>query len=594
MDVKHLEPVSGLNLKSVSQLNITGLEKKKNNSGLVLSVVSVFLFACIVFFYKLGSFPLFNPDEALYAEPAREMLETGEYITTLLNYVVRFTKPPLCIWAMAGAFKIFGVSEFAARFFGASLGAVLVAVVCRFLASYVSLRAAIPASLTLVSAPLFVGTAREAITDMPLAFLMAGAQLAFFHAFQASSKRYLYLAYVLTGLAVMTKGPVAVVLPVAILGVYHLCCGDLLKAFRFYKPLVGALIIGFIALPWFATEILVTKGAYFNEFIMRENFQRFTSNVDSHKQPFWYHFAAMFGGYMPWTFLLAPALVQALKALGAALLSIKAQITASTGAQTGWPATYKKFALNLAAPSNLSLRLSLYCLIWASVTVVFFSMSVSKLLPYTLPAFPSLAILVALYLEGLFAAKDSGMIGGLSLKTSLFFMILLYAVVALFIPQALTKLRDAPAGLSQLISAYACAMGFLTLLALILVRLGKFMAATWLLTACSCLCLITYAGRILPVISEKWEGALPAYAQFAGQSQLPVIVFDMRKPGVPFYARRQVENINEGQPLLKRLGQLPSAYVLAKVKKEDFLLKVEGMKLLNKSGDFALFYFKKP
>ncbi len=83
-------------------------------SGLVL-VMST---SCMVFFNGLGKYPLFNPDEALYAEPAREMLVTGEYITTLLNYVVRYTKPPLVIWAMAGSYKIFGVNEFAARFFG--------------------------------------------------------------------------------------------------------------------------------------------------------------------------------------------------------------------------------------------------------------------------------------------------------------------------------------------------------------------------------------------------------------------------------------------------------------------------------------------
>ena len=160
----------------------------------LLAITSVFLLACVVFFYKLGSFPLFNPDEALYAEPAREMLECGEYITTLLNYVVRFTKPPLCIWAMAASYQVFGVNEFAARFFGAACGAVLVAITCGFIIRFISLRAAVPAALTLVSAPLFVGTAREAITDMPLSLFMACAQMAFFTAFESGRKSYSYIA----------------------------------------------------------------------------------------------------------------------------------------------------------------------------------------------------------------------------------------------------------------------------------------------------------------------------------------------------------------------------------------------------------------
>lgn len=100
----------------------------KRDAGYLGVFGLIFLAACLLFFNHLGSFPLFNPDEALYAEPAREMLDTGEYITTLLNYAVRFTKPPLVIWAMAVCYQIFGVTEFAARYFGAACGAILVAV----------------------------------------------------------------------------------------------------------------------------------------------------------------------------------------------------------------------------------------------------------------------------------------------------------------------------------------------------------------------------------------------------------------------------------------------------------------------------------
>src|SRR5271154_6694264 len=88
---------------------------------------AVFALACLIIFKDLGRFPLFNPDEGLYAEPAREMRETGEYITTWLNYAVRYTKPPLVIWAMSFCYQIFGVTEFAARFFGAACGAILLA-----------------------------------------------------------------------------------------------------------------------------------------------------------------------------------------------------------------------------------------------------------------------------------------------------------------------------------------------------------------------------------------------------------------------------------------------------------------------------------
>src|SRR5579883_3439605 len=61
--------------------------------------------AALVFFFGLGNFPLFNPDECFYAEPAREMLDTHDYITTTLNYAVRYTKPPLFMWIMSVCYQ---------------------------------------------------------------------------------------------------------------------------------------------------------------------------------------------------------------------------------------------------------------------------------------------------------------------------------------------------------------------------------------------------------------------------------------------------------------------------------------------------------
>ncbi|HMO19465.1 MAG TPA: hypothetical protein PKC98_00695, partial [Candidatus Melainabacteria bacterium] len=101
--------------------------KPLDRTSLVLFTIS-FIAACTMFFSHLGDMPIFSPDEALYAEPAREMLETGEYVTTYLNYEVRYTKPPLFIWAIAAYMKAFGVSEFAARGFSAACGAILVGI----------------------------------------------------------------------------------------------------------------------------------------------------------------------------------------------------------------------------------------------------------------------------------------------------------------------------------------------------------------------------------------------------------------------------------------------------------------------------------
>lgn len=554
------------------------------NRRLLLGLAFVCGLAALVFFLGLGSFPLFNPDEALYAEPAREMLETGEYVTTLLNYVVRFTKPPLVIWAMAGCFQIFGVGEFGARFFGAACGVVLTACTYLFAARHISTRAALPAALTLVSAPLFLGTAREAITDMPLSLFLAGAQMAFFQAQQNGYKtRSLWLGYGLTGLAVMTKGPVGVVLPVAILLAWHILKGDLLNALKGYRLAFGAAIVGLIALPWFVLEISITHGAYFQEFIVRENFQRFTANVDSHKQPVWYHLAAMAGGYFPWTLLLPPALWSAAapycKNLLASLGDIKArQVSLYLQAKALWQRS-AQYLNSLEGPESCAF----YCMLWAAITLVFYSASVSKLLPYTLPAFPALAALVAWHLE-----RAWQRVSFRALALPVLAMILVYSACGLIAPHLTTRLRHAPAELITIISGYAAAQALVCLVALGLLRLKKLTFAMTFVTTAAALCIVSYMGRTLNVVSAKWEGVLPSYSRFAGLSKEPIIVFDMRKPGVPFYALRQVENINGFWPLKKRLAQIPSAYILCRATSLPALKSLNGVKVLASQGDFAM------
>jgi 4-amino-4-deoxy-L-arabinose transferase-like glycosyltransferase len=539
-------------------------------SGLILVMIT----SCLVFFSGLGQYPLFNPDEALYAEPAREMLVTGQYVTTLLNYVVRYTKPPLCIWAMALSYKVFGVNEFAARFYSVACGVILVAAAYLMIARYVSTRAAVIGALSLVVAPLFVLTAREAITDMPLALFMAGSQMAFFHAFKARRFSFAIAAYVLLGLAVMTKGPVGIVLPLAIVFAYHLLRGELKEALGFYRPLLAALVVGAIAIPWFALEISLTKGAYFQEFIVRENFQRFTAVVDKHNQPFWYHGAAMFAGYFPFSLYL-PRICWAQLAKIMSLLRTDGTI---------W-SRYLRLKTILLAQSE-SDDLYFYCFVWALFVLVFFSLSVSKLLPYTLPAFPAMAILVAGEMECAFVTTSFA-----RLCYPLLAILLVYAGAGVVAPKLMLKAKSLPQGLSALIIGFAAVQTAVALLAILLGRLRFFVAGATLFAVISCAVFGVYLNKTLPVISAKLEGQLPQFAHFVGQSDLPIIVFDMRKPGVPFYALRRVENINGADQLRQRLSQIPTAYILTTVNKLEFLQSVKNTKVISQGGDYALVQF---
>ncbi|MBY0546335.1 MAG: glycosyltransferase family 39 protein [Candidatus Obscuribacterales bacterium] len=575
--VKTTEPVQ---IASHGEVKTTALKQ-------LFPYAIVALSACFLLFGELGRFPLFNPDEALYAEPAREMLENGDWITTYLNYVVRFTKPPLVIWAQALSINLFGVNEFAVRFFEAASGVVLVASTYAFAEKFAGRRVAIAAGVALVTAPLFIGTAREAITDMPLSLFMASAMMCFFTAAKTGRTSFTWLAWIMVGLSVMTKGPVGLVLPVALIAAFAVLSGKLKQSLRDYKVIPGMAIVAAIALPWFITEIAITKGAYFHEFILRENFQRFTSAIDSHGQPWWYHFAAMFGGFVPWCFFLpgaiaatVPDLVSAIRAQSASLISF------ATGAKSP-PET------NQGSPPRLLVgvepSLALFCLLWASGTLVFFSASVSKLLPYTMPAFPALAVLVGIEFERIIQTR--------SMKRALIPVALIavtFGGATAVMPFALKKLRDAPPGLVDLIRSFTTYELVFSLSALAMVARKLYRTAWFVFCVPMLFGLLFFGGKIVSSLSEQWEGPLPAMARFASLSTQPIFVYDMRKPSVPFYTRRKIVQPSSPAELQAALEASGQAYVLTKKKTRGFIESIKGCKVVREEGAFLLAAYRRP
>lgn len=541
-----------------------------------------FVAGAFVYFNALGSFPLFNPDEALYAEPAREMLKNGDWLTTHLNYIVRYTKPPLVIWAQAFLFSVLGVSEFAARSFGAACGVVLVVVTQAFVTRYVNLRAGIAAGFSLMTAPLFFGTARECITDVPLSLFLGGAIMAFYAAFREKrSKLLATVGYVLIALAVMTKGPVAVVLPALILGFYYLSTGGMKEAWQRFFPLVGALIVAVLALPWFVLEIAATKGEYFQEFFVRENFQRFTSEVDSHKAPVWYHVAAVMGGFLPFSLYLPQSIAEAFGAVKQRL-------------QVPFAGTKSLVHKALAVPSALKEldpieSLQYFSVLWLFITVAFFSVSVSKLLPYTLPAFPAAAILFALEIERALLKPA---------RWRLLVPLLLTAVactVAYFVmPFALSKVRNMPDGILPLAQSAWAAMALAVGTAAALVYANRKQIAVAIVLAAQVMLCVFLAIPLTQKLSQAWEGPLPEMSRYVGKVSEPAFVFDMRKPGVPFYADRQMSQAWTWAALTSELSRIKRAYIITRSRNKPPLLELPGYTVIKEEGLYVLLRFDNP
>jgi 4-amino-4-deoxy-L-arabinose transferase-like glycosyltransferase len=370
----------------------------------------------------------------------------------------------------------------------------------------------------------------------------------------------------------MTKGPIGIILPVAILGIYHLLKWDVRSALLFYKPWFGLPLVALIAVPWFAVEISVTKGAYYREFILRENFQRFTGIVD-HKAAWWYHIAAMFGGFFPWTVFLP----------GAFLASLRTDLSAES-AGFSLPAILARFRQLTTRQSTM-----LFATCGSLIILGFFSAGVSKLIPYTLPAFPLLAVLVGGYIDELWSGHRY------KTGTALFGVLaLVYAGALVAIPIVGARLHDCPPSLLSAATNILIVHAVAAFVAAILWLKEKFAASLSTFVVATYLALLTIGNQGMEAVSNQWETPIQSFAQFAGASKATIIVYQMRKPSVTFYARRRFLLPKSPKELAYILSKTDSAYIISRSRGEADLKALQGTKRVCQMGQYVLTSYTTP
>ena len=330
----------------------------------------------------LGLFPFIGPDEPRYAQVAREMFASGDYVSPRLCGLLWFEKPALFYWAAAASYHLFGANEFGAR-----LPCALAALVtCAFIA-YALRRvrlggAGVIAGVILATSLIWVGFAHAATTDMMLAATTAIALLSFFLATtlpaidsNSNSNRarlgFLLLGAAFTGLAMIAKGLIGVLLVVIILVAHRVLARR--SMFRHWSE--AALAVGvfvLVASTWYVPVTLRNGSVFIDEFFVNHHFKRYLTNKYQHPQPAYFYIGILLGGALPWSFFVLPAIAR-LKYL-----------RPREGARD----------------SLLAL-----CWAWMLLTVGFFSFSTSKLPGYILPAFPALAIILAVEAERVWSGE---------------------------------------------------------------------------------------------------------------------------------------------------------------------------------------------
>lgn len=323
---------------------------------------------CILFFGTNGVRPLGNPDEGRYSEIPREMLEDGSWVSPRVNGVLYFDKPPLFYWLQALALKVGGLNEKAARFWPAAFA------LAGCLGVYVAGRRLYNRSVGLISVAIlstslmYFSISQLVVIDMAVSVFITFALLTFLVAISEERgplRRNLILAfYIWSALAVLTKGLIGVLIPVAIIGVWLLITQRWKKLFPCYLGW-GILVFMLIAGPWhFLAWQQHSEFAWY--YFVHEHFLRFMEEGHGRNKPIWFFFVYGAVGLIPWLGFLPGTLFDLLK--------------------TRWR-------------KNEQRETTLFLVIWIIFVIGFFSASSSKLIPYILPIFPALSLLIAIFVN---------------------------------------------------------------------------------------------------------------------------------------------------------------------------------------------------
>lgn len=351
------------------------------------------ILCAVVFFYGLGGLPFIGPDEPRYAEVAREMYRSGDWITPRLGGIHWFEKPALTYWLSAIGYRLFGETEFAARFGIAVVASLGVLLVYFFGRRVRSARFGYLSAAALATCGLWPGFARGATFDLPLSVAMALALFSFFVWESREEKegrnRFWWIFCFALGVAVLAKGLVGIVLPGAIVGLYLLLTGRLKILLNPKLLLVGTVIFLATSALWYGPVIARHGREFINEFFIGHHFQRYLTNKYKHPQPIYFFPLILVLGSFPWSFFFLAG---------------------------AWRAFKERRELLQDHPR-------LFAWLWIVLPVLFFSFSGSKLPGYILPVFPAMALLVGDELERLWPETFRGKWGNYVGPTAMWLVI---------------------------------------------------------------------------------------------------------------------------------------------------------------------------
>jgi 4-amino-4-deoxy-L-arabinose transferase-like glycosyltransferase len=322
------------------------------------------LLAAFTFLVGLGRGAITDADEAFYAEAAREMVASGDWVTPQYNHEPRFQKPILYYWLTATTYRLAGASEWAARLWSALSGVGLVLVTAAAARRWYDDGVGLLAGAIVATSFGYYSIGRMALPDLPLTFFITAAiWLALVATLDdpRDQTRWVALSGVAAGLAFLTKGPVGLAIPaMVVLPIVLLERRSLNLTLSQIGLALGLFAV--IALPWYGVMWQRHGAAYLESFFVGDNVERFATDRFNDPRPWWFYGPVLLGGLLPWTPL---AIV--------------------------WISPVWRFITRRQDIETVELRL----LLWAIIPLVFYSISIGKQPRYILPVLPPLATLLA-------------------------------------------------------------------------------------------------------------------------------------------------------------------------------------------------------
>lgn len=458
------------------------------------------------FFLTLGSIPLFDLDEGAFSEATREMLLNKNFITTYLNGELRFDKPILIYWFQSISVSLFGLNEFALRLPSAISSLLWVSAIFLFTKKYFNFNSGLYAALAFIASLQIALISKAAIADAMLNLYITLSMFSIYIFYVTRQNKYIYLTFIFIALGVLTKGPIAVIIPFFVSFLFFLIKNQIKLWFMAILNIRGILIFLAIALPWYILEYMEQGQLFIDGFFLKHNISRFSSSLEGHTGNYLYYIPVLFIGLMPFTGVLVKS--------------------------------FSNFRNYLKDDTTL------FLLIWFIFVFVFFTFSNTKLPHYIIYGYTPLFIIIGITLSSMIDEKKQYF-------TLLFIPSIILFLLFLSFPFLLSHIRINNDFANSLIPEFIKVFNqnyqltlIIAIVLLIIVSLIRNISFFKRIIFISFISIIIINFLVLPTIGKVLQQPIKNIALFAKERQLKVLMYRLNMPSFNVYREDYIKKRN--------------------------------------------------